>query len=138
MPYEQVLAMWRNCMAKAYEPEALFARYEYQMRATRPNRLRRPWSRQRLSPRNIHMALTMLSKLIWRVGVRGSYRRAFWSFALPRLLSFRIERVLSVGLVAHHLIMFARDACAGKSNASNYSAKNRGAEMPSTLQSPAE
>ncbi len=138
MPYEEVLAMWRGCMEKAYDPKALFARYEYQMRATRPNRLRRPWSRQRLAPRNIRMALAMLAKLIWRVGVRGSYRRAFWSFALPRLLSGRIERVLSVGLVAHHLIMFARDACAGKSNASHYSAKNRVIEARAPQQSPAE
>jgi len=140
MPYEDVLAMWRSCMEKAYDPKALFGRYEYQMRATRPNRLRRPWSRQRLAPRNIRMALTMLSKLIWSVGVRGSYRRAFWSFALPRLLSFRIERVLSVGLVAHHLIMFARDACSGRSNASYYSAKSRGLEMEATLpqRTPAE
>ncbi len=140
MPYEDVLAMWRSCMEKAYDPKTLFGRYEYQMRATRPNRLRRPWSRQRLSPRNIRMALAMLSKLIWRVGVRGSYRGAFWSFALPRLLSGRIERVLSVGLVAHHLIMFARDACSGRSNASHYSAKNRAFEMEAPLpqRTPAE
>ena len=96
-------------------------------------RLRRPWSRQRLAPRNIRMALTMLSKLIWSVGFRGSYRRAFWSFALPRLLTFQIERVLSVGLVAHHLIMFARDACSGRSNASHYSAKSRGLEIEASL-----
>ncbi len=57
LPYDEVLAMWRNCMARAYEPESLFARYEYQMRATRPNRLRRPKSRQRLSPRNIAQGL---------------------------------------------------------------------------------
>jgi radical SAM superfamily enzyme YgiQ (UPF0313 family) len=133
MPYADVLAMWRGCMEKAYDPKALFARYEYQMRATRPNRLSRPWSRQRLSPRNIRMGLTMLAKLLWSVGFRGSYRRAFWTFALPRLLSFRIERVLSVGLVAHHLIMFARDACSGRSNASHYSAKSRGLEMGAAL-----
>lgn len=125
MPYEDVLTMWRRCMAKAYDPPALFRRYAYQMHATRPNRLPRPWSRQRLAPRNIRMALFMLSKLIWRVGVRGGYRRSFWAFAIPQLLQGRIERVLSVGLVAHHLIMFARDACAGKSNASHYSAKSR-------------
>ncbi len=133
MPYADVLAMWRGCMEKAYEPKALFRRYEYQMRATRPNRLRRPWSRQRLSPRNIRMGLTMLAKLLWSVGFRGSYRRAFWSFALPRLLTFQIERVLSVGLVAHHLIMFAQDACSGRSNASHYSAKSRGLEMEAAL-----
>jgi radical SAM superfamily enzyme YgiQ (UPF0313 family) len=133
MPYDDVLAMWRTCMERAYDPRTLFARYEYQMRATRPNRLRRPWSRQRLSPRYIRMALIMLSKLFWRVGVRGSYRRTFWAFALGRLMRWQIEPILSVGLVAHHLIMFARDARAGKSNASHYSAKSREIEAEAVL-----
>jgi len=123
LPYDEVLAMWRTCMDKAYRPEALFARYEHQMRETRPYRLKRPNSRQRLSPRNIRNAMVILSKLLWKVGVRGDYRRAFWTFVLPRLMRGQIEPVLSVGLVAHHLIMFARDACTGKGDASHYSAK---------------
>ncbi|WP_084143394.1 B12-binding domain-containing radical SAM protein [Methylocapsa acidiphila] len=123
LPYDEVLAMWRNCMDRAYRPETLFARYEYQMRETRPYRLERPKSRQRLSPRNIRKALVILSSLLWKVGVRGDYRCAFWRFVLPRLLRGQIEPILSVGLVAHHLIMFSREACAGKTDASHYSAK---------------
>jgi radical SAM superfamily enzyme YgiQ (UPF0313 family) len=134
LPYDEVLSMWRTCMSKAYRPEALFARYEYQMRETRPNRVRRPRSRQRLSARNIGKAATIVAKLFWKVGVRGDYRRAFWAFVLPRLVRGEIEPILSVGLVAHHLIMFARDACSGKGNASHYSAKTRRHE----LEAPAE
>ncbi|WP_051953267.1 B12-binding domain-containing radical SAM protein [Methylocapsa aurea] len=133
LPYDEVLAMWRNCMDKAYRPEALFARYEYQMRETRPYRLKRPNSRQRLSARNIRAALLILSKLLWKVGVRGDYRREFWTFVLPRLMRGQIEQILSVGLVAHHLIMFARDACSGKGNASHYSAKTRTLELEKPL-----
>ncbi|MGA7383991.1 MAG: B12-binding domain-containing radical SAM protein [Methylocella sp.] len=125
LPYGDVLAMWRTCMAKAYRPDILFARYEYQMRATRPNRLKRPRSRQRLSARNIAKGLVMLARLFWIVGVRGDYKRTFWKFTLRRLVRGQIEPVLSVGLCAHHLIMFARDACAGRGNASHYSAKAR-------------
>jgi hypothetical protein len=33
-------------------------------------------------------------------------------------------------LVAHHLIMFARAACGGKQNASNYSIRLREASVP--------
>jgi len=86
------------------------------------------------------MAMIMLSKLFWKVGVRGQYRRTFWSFALRRLARGQIEPVLSVGLVAHHLIMFARDACSGRSNASHYSAKTRSLESDAPLaqHSPAE
>ena len=132
LPYEDVLAMWRSCMAKAYDPDTLFARYEYQMRETRPNRLKRPLSRQRLSPRNIGKAFVILARLMWFAGVRGDYRRAFWKFMLRRLRRGEIEAILSVGLCAHHLIMFARDACAGRGNASHYSAKARGLELEAT------
>ncbi|MGH6868789.1 MAG: DUF4070 domain-containing protein, partial [Methylocella sp.] len=133
LPYDDVLAMWRTCMAKAYRPDILFARYEYQIRETWPNRLKRPNSRQRLSARNIAMGLTILARILWIVGVCGDYRRTFWKFALRRLARGQIEQVLSVGLCAHHLIMFARDACAGRGNASHYSAKARTLELETTL-----
>jgi hypothetical protein len=70
----------------------------------------------------------MLAKIVWRVGVMSDYRREFWKFAWPRLKIGDIERVISVGLVAHHLILFARDASGGQQNASYYSTKLR--EMP--------
>ncbi|HUB65829.1 MAG TPA: B12-binding domain-containing radical SAM protein [Methylocella sp.] len=133
LPYGDVLAMWRSCMAKAYQPDAVFARYEYQMRETRPHRRRRPLSRQRLSPRNIRKGLVILARLFWIVGVRGDYRRSFWKFMLRRLKRGEIEPILSVGLCAHHLIMFARDACSGRGNASHYSAKARVVELGTTL-----
>ena len=133
MPYDDVLVMWRTCMAKAYSPDALFARYAYQMHETRPHRLKRPMSRQRYAPRNIAMGLTMLARIFWIVGVRGDYRRIFWKFTLGRLMRGQVEPILSVGLCAHHLIMFAREACAGRGNASHYSAKARGLEFEATL-----
>jgi radical SAM superfamily enzyme YgiQ (UPF0313 family) len=134
LPYEDVVAMWRDCMSRAYRPDMLFARYEHQARATRPHRLRRPWSRQRLSPRNIAIALTILCRLMWCVGVRGDYRLVFWKFVLRRLARGEIEPILSMGLVAHHLVMFARDACAGRGNASHYSAKIRAVEIDAPVQ----
>jgi radical SAM superfamily enzyme YgiQ (UPF0313 family) len=134
MPYADVVAMWRDCMSRAYRPEALFARYEHQARKARPSRLRRPWSRQRLSPRNIAIAATILCRLMWRVGVRGDYRRVFWKFVLRRLARGEIEPILSMGLVAHHLITFAREACAGRGNASHYSAKVRVLEVDAPAQ----
>jgi radical SAM superfamily enzyme YgiQ (UPF0313 family) len=130
LPYDDVVAMWRDCMGKAYEPEALFARYEHQMHATWPNRLPRPASKARVSPANIKRGLTMLAKVLWRLGVRGDYRRAFWRYTLPRLLRGEIEAILATGISAHHLIMFARDASAGRGNASHYSPKLKIVEEP--------
>jgi radical SAM superfamily enzyme YgiQ (UPF0313 family) len=124
MPYEQVVAMWRECMAVAYRPHALFARYEHQLRETFPNRIKLPTA-GRLSWQNIRRGLHMLRRIIWVVGVRGDYRRDFWKFAGPLLIRLNIEPVIRVGLMAHHLIVFAREASAGQQNASHYSNKVR-------------
>ena len=129
MPYDSVVAMWRDCMAKAYEPKTLFARYEHFASATYVNRLKRPMSKQRLSPANIRKGLRILGNIFWKVGVRGDYRRVFWGFALRRLIRGQIEPLIASSLVAHHLIMFARDATSGRGNASHYSAKMRILEL---------
>ena len=130
MPYDDVLGMWRSCMAKAYQPEVLFDRYRHQLKATWPHRIKKPLSRQRTSKAMIKKGLTILGKLLWHVGVKGDggYRATFWRFALPLLLKGKIEALLNYGLPAHHLIMFARDACSGRGNASHYSAKVRSSE----------
>jgi len=65
-------------------------------------------------------------------GVRSHYRREFWKFAWPRLRRGEIEVILGVGMVAHHLIMFAREALQGRRNASHYSAKLR--EVPAAAE----
>jgi radical SAM superfamily enzyme YgiQ (UPF0313 family) len=125
LPYEQVLQTWRECMRAAYRPDRLFARYEHQIRATYPNRLRPRDSVLRTSKQNIRRGLVILRRLIWRVGVRGDYRRAFWRFALKRLRRGEIEHLIMAGLIAHHLILFAREASSGRRDASHYSFKPR-------------
>ena len=42
LPYDEVVAMWRDCMAKAYEPQALFERFRHQLEATYAKRLNPP------------------------------------------------------------------------------------------------
>jgi hopanoid C-2 methylase len=123
LPYDEVVAMWRDCMAQAYRPDAVFDRYRHQVSRTYPNRLRLPHSPQRASWRNIRRALGILGRLLWAVGACGDYRREFWKFALPLLARGDIERVIAVGIVAHHLVVFAREAVAGRRNASHYSDK---------------
>lgn len=128
LPYEDMLAMWRSCMEKAYAPQALFARYAYQVRETYANRLKLPNSRQRTSWRNIRFGLTLLRNILWKVGICGDYRREFWRFAWPRLKCGDIESVIAVGMVAHHLIVFAREAVDGRHAASHYTARIEAAE----------
>ena len=52
-PYGEVLETWRAAIRHAYSPEAMFARYEWNLRQTYPNRLTPPLTRARLSRRNL-------------------------------------------------------------------------------------
>jgi len=122
LPYDHVVATWRDCMGRAYTPEKMFARFDYQVRHTYSNRIKPPNSKERLSWRNIKRGLTMLAKIFWYVGVKGDYRREFWGYAWPRIKEGDVERLISAGLVAHHLILFSRGASQGKQTASYYSA----------------
>jgi radical SAM superfamily enzyme YgiQ (UPF0313 family) len=130
LPYEDVVKTWRACMGSAYEPARLMERYEYQIRETYPHRFSPPATKERASWRNIKLGLTMLRNIFWKVGVLGDYKLVFWKFALRRLARGEIEHLISSILVAHHLIMFARDASGGSTNASYYSLKLQEASVP--------
>lgn len=130
LPYDHVVAEWRQCMETAFSAESLFARYQYQCEFTYANRLHVPITRARLNLANIRRALVMLRNIFWKVGVRGSYRKVFWKFALSRLRRGDIEGLLSAALVGHHLVTFGREASSGNQNASNYSFRLREASVP--------
>ena len=130
MPYDDVLRMWRDCMEQAYVPEVLFRRYKHQLKVTWPNRIKKPLSPQRTSKTMVKKGLTILARVLWHVGVKGDYRLTFWKFALPLLLRGKVEALLNYSVPAHHLIVFAREACAGRGNASHYSAKVRARDVP--------
>jgi hypothetical protein len=121
--------MWRDCMARAYQPDALFERYQHQVIATYPHRRKLPASPQRASWRNIRRAVHMLCRVLCAEGLQSDYRRTFWRFAWSRLIRGDIERVIMVGLVGHHLIRFAREASTGQQNASHYSVRLREAAV---------
>jgi hypothetical protein len=119
-----------NAWSVAYEPEKLYARYQYQMRNL-SNRLKVPVTPEQKTWANIRRGLIMLRNIFWKVGVLGDYKRVFWKFALPRLRRGDIEGLIgSVAIIAHHLIMFARAASVGQQNASNYSMRLREASVP--------
>ena len=125
LPYDEVVQMWRDTMAEAYDPARLFARYEHQVRTTYANRFPKPASPQRASWANIKKGLRLFANIVWKVGIRSDYRREFWAFAWPKLKKGQIEPVIQAGLISRHLIRFAREASVGTMNASHYSAKLR-------------
>ncbi|MBW4624718.1 MAG: B12-binding domain-containing radical SAM protein [Brasilonema octagenarum HA4186-MV1] len=125
MPYEQVVEMWRRCVTTAYEPEFLYQRYAYNMEHTYPNRIEVPNSPARASWANIKKGLTIMSNLLLRVGLLGNYRKTFWNMALPALKAGKIEQLIHVGLVGHHLIKFTTECAKKEESASFYSQKIR-------------
>ncbi len=139
LPYDDVVAAWRRCVAAAYRPEALYQRYAYNVRHTYPNRLQPPASPARASWANIAKGMRILANLLVRVGVFATYRRTFWRLAGPLLRQGRIEDVIRVGLAAHHCITFA--AVAATHNASFYSpreARGRALTAPAPRKGPYE
>ncbi len=123
MPYEQVIEMWRRCIAIAYEPEFLYQRFAYNVKHTYANRIKLPHTSARASWPNIRKGLTILINLLMRAGLFSDYRKTFWKMALPALKSGDIENLIGVGLVSHHLIQFARECTQGYESASFYSQK---------------
>lgn len=121
-PYDEVVALWRRCIAHAYDPERLFRRFAHQVDATYAHRLAVP-ARGKLTIRNLREALVLGFNVFLRIGLLSSYRRAFWRAALHALKRGQIDAVLGMGLVAYHLIRFSGEAIRGSQNASFYSTR---------------
>lgn len=120
VPYETVVEMWLRCITAAYAPAAVYARFAYNLAHTYSNRLAYPHSPQRASWRNTLMGLGILARVLWGVGIRGDYRRAFWRFAGPALRRGRIEDLIQTAVVSHHLIEFTRQCVRGARESSFY------------------
>ena len=120
LPYDTVLDMWRRCVEAAFEPRFLYARYAHQQAHTFPHRLAYPMDPRRLAPHNIRRGLGIFARLFWRLGVRGDYRRAFWTMAARMLGTGRFEQFIHSVVVSHHLIEFARQCLAGMPEPSFY------------------
>jgi hopanoid C-2 methylase len=130
LPYDEVVASWKRCMELAYEPEKVYARYQYQCDYTYANRIQVPVAPEMKTWPNIKRGLIMLRNIFWKVGVLGDYKRVFWKFALGRIRHGDIEGLIGSAIIAHHLIEFARAASSGQQNASNYSLRLREASVP--------
>jgi hopanoid C-2 methylase len=125
-PYDEVVAMWRRCIAYANDPERLFARFHHQVDATYINRMITP-ARGKLNWANLSSALVLAFRVVLHIGILSNYRKPFWRAARHSLRRGQIDAVLGMGFIAHHLIQFTREALRGEQNASYYSTKLRAA-----------
>ncbi len=126
-PYNEVLQSWLRSICHAYTPEAIYRRFAWNAQRTYVNRITPPLSRARLNPANLRRAFVIITRLLLRIGLFGDYRRTFWRMAWPALRAGRIEELIHVGLVAHHMIVFARDCASGRENASFFAERSRAA-----------
>jgi radical SAM superfamily enzyme YgiQ (UPF0313 family) len=122
-PYETVVERWRAVIADIYAPKNLFARFAAQAERTYPNRFTPDNPLKQLSWVRVGLALKMLTRILWRVGLRSHYRREFWNFFKARLREGDLESILHIGVVAHHLITYAQACTQGKMQSSNYSSR---------------
>ncbi len=113
LPYETVLDMWRRAIATAYDPEFMYARYAWNQSYTFLRRKRYPIDPRRLTWRNVRRGVGILTRLFWRTGVRGDYRRAFWRMAWSMLRAGRVEQFIHSAVVSSHLIEFTRQCLGG-------------------------
>jgi len=120
LPYETVIDMWLRCITAAYEPDAVYARYAHNVRHTFTRRIAFPPSPHRASWRNVLMGFGVLGRILWRIGVRGGYRRTFWRMAWPALREGKIEELIHTAVVSHHLIEFTRQCARGARESSFY------------------
>ena len=120
LPEETVIAMWRRAIAAAYAPEAIYRRFEHNILHTFARRPAYPRNPIRTAWRNVAGGLALLTRILWRIGVRGDYRRTFWRVAGPALRRGQIEALIETAVVSHHLIEFTRQCLRGAHEASFY------------------
>jgi radical SAM superfamily enzyme YgiQ (UPF0313 family) len=121
-PYDAVVRQWFDTITDAYRPDKLLARFRHQTTATYARRLA---LRRKPSGAQIRRGLGILARIFWHCGIRRGWRRAFWGMALPLLRRGRIEDMVSIATVAHHLITFVGEIRAGKHEACFYADPSR-------------
>lgn len=121
LPEATVLRMWRETVEAAYAPEAVYRRFDHQARHTFAKRKKLPVTRARLNAGNVARGMGILGRVVWRVGVRGDYRREFWPRAWRALRAGNIEEIIHIAVVSHHVITYARECARGGGEVSFYS-----------------
>ena len=135
LPYDKVVAMWLQCVTKAYTPDAIYRRFEYQCEHTYPNRKQIPPTKARVNFTNIKRGLSIMARIFWHVGLRSDYRKRFWQMAWPYLKKGKVEEVIHTAVVAHHMIKFARECASGEAEKCFYGEAPKKVEVAVSLAS---
>jgi radical SAM superfamily enzyme YgiQ (UPF0313 family) len=110
-PYDEVVASWRETVTRVFTPAAVYQRFRHQVEHTYSHR--RTPNRGRPSGADLGRGIRVLARVLWRLGVRADYRADFWAMALPLVRQGKIEEMVHIAIVTHHLVTFAREVAAG-------------------------
>jgi len=103
LPESTLLRIYRAALEQIYDPEEYFARClrALDLRPRGRGVLSLPWS----------YALRCLLRSLWRQGVTGTYRRAYWRFMASVLCRAprRIARAVALAIAGEHMIRFTRE-----------------------------
>jgi hypothetical protein len=77
-----------------------------------------------------------MSRVLWHCGLRAPWRRQFWDLCWPLLRQGRIDEVIQIGVVTHHLLTFTQEIVAGRWEASFYADPNRAVTAGDSLLPP--
>jgi hypothetical protein len=104
LPEEVLLRTYAGALAEIYEPERYFERClrAIELRPQAGSAANLPW----------RYAVACLLRSIWRQGVRGSYRGAYWRFLgkVVRRAPRRIARAVAMAIAGEHMIRYTREA----------------------------
>jgi radical SAM superfamily enzyme YgiQ (UPF0313 family) len=119
-PYDEVVAMWRRCIAYANDPQRLFDRFWHQVDRTYVNRKLAPAS-GKLTWSNLSGAAVLALRILWYLVIRADYRRPFLHAVRYALKRGRYDAAFGISFIGYHLVEFTREALRGEQNASFYS-----------------
>ena len=74
-----------------------------------------------------------MSRVLWHCGLRAPWRRQFWDLCWPLLRQGRVDEVIQIGAVTHHLLTFTQEIAAGRWEASFYADPNRAVTVDGAL-----
>jgi radical SAM superfamily enzyme YgiQ (UPF0313 family) len=127
-PYTEVVDGWRRAFGALYSPEALWSRLAWNAENTYPNRIKPPNSGPHRGLKDLGKFFRITGNLLVRVGLLADWRGEFWRHGWPLLARGQVREALHMAVLGHHLIGYARDTAAGRTNAAFYAASPVAAE----------
>jgi radical SAM superfamily enzyme YgiQ (UPF0313 family) len=119
LPESVVVDQWKKVVEHVFHPENLHARYRHNIVHTYPNRKKVPLISQ-VNARNMHIAVHSVVSIFVKLGLGATYKPAFWKMALELLKHGRLDHLIYIATMGHHLITYGDEVRQGKARACNY------------------